>query len=125
MNGLPDPYHLRDRVTVAGKSYIVSDRAPNSDGWRYIGTPVDLTGMEIHFSHEEVQAVVSATLPPTGRDMFRQAGLDPERFDAELSVEEQTPERNVITALALWCHGRLSSADLRETYLLFTEGQTT
>jgi hypothetical protein len=40
---------------------MISDRAPNADGWRYIGTPCDLAGGDVHFSHEEARLARTTT----------------------------------------------------------------
>lgn len=105
MNGLPEPYANKTHVVVHGRVLVIRDHAPNSDGWRYHGIPADLSGDVVSFSHDDARPV---EVQP----------VEPKTFG------ELTPERNLIEALALWAHGRLSSADLKETYLMFTEGQT-
>jgi hypothetical protein len=53
MNGLPEPYENKTHVVVHGRTLVITDRAPNADTWRYVGTPADLAGDDVHFSHEE------------------------------------------------------------------------
>lgn len=121
MNGLPDPYPNDTHVLVRGRTLVITEHAPNADGWQYHGIPADLSGDVVRFSHDEATPVVAAPPPAhriPGLVVQGVEPVEPTRFG------ELTPERNLIEALALWAHGRLSSADLRETYLMFTEGQT-
>ena len=133
MNGLPEPHPDTTRLVHDGRAYIITGHAPNADSWRYECHPVDLAGSAIHLAHADVHPV----LPPAGgstgtRGLLVLAGLDLEHYDQELAaieaeperIEEPSPELNLIQAVALWAHGSLSSADLKATYLLFTEGQT-
>lgn len=57
MNGLPDPYPNKTHVVVRGRTLVITQHAPNADSWRYVGTPADLAGDDVHFSHEEALPV--------------------------------------------------------------------
>jgi hypothetical protein len=103
----PDPYEVRSRVVVAGKQYVISDRAPHLDSWRYTGVPVDLSGAQTHFDHEEALPV--RPLAPSGRGVLASAGLDPEQFDREVAEVAEfevpgSPLEELLAAVALEFH---------------------
>lgn len=121
MNGLPDPYPNDTHVVVRGRTLVITEHAPNADGWQYHGIPADLIGDVVRFSHDEAVPVV-ATPPPARRTPgLVIEGVEPVE---PLRIGETTPEKNLIEALASWARGGLSSADLRATYLMFQEGTT-
>lgn len=108
MNGLPEPYTLTQRVVVRGKQYVIMDRAPNSDGWRYRGTPVDLAGSSIWFSHDEALPV-----GPT----------PPRRVPADYDdlVERHDPLGDVLDAIAAEIRAGLATPRLHGAYVTFME----
>lgn len=61
--GPVEPYEVRERVLYQGRRYIVTAKAPNADGWRYRGTPVDLVGPSVTFSHDEALRIRPTAKP--------------------------------------------------------------
>jgi len=86
VNGLPEPYGIGVHVVVRGNTVVIVDRAPNSDGWRYIGSRSDLAGGGVHFSHDEATPVQHpAPLTPSVNGILKLAGLDPDVYKRELA----------------------------------------
>jgi hypothetical protein len=61
MNGLPEPYPNGTHVVVRGRTLVITDHAPNADDWHYHGTPADLAGDVVTFSHREALPVRRVT----------------------------------------------------------------
>jgi hypothetical protein len=61
VNGLPDPYPNGTHVVVRGRTLVITDHAPNADDWHYHGTPADLAGDVVTFSHREALPVRRVT----------------------------------------------------------------
>lgn len=129
MNGLPDPYPNGTHVTVRSRTVLITDHAPNADSWHYHGIPADLAGDVITFGHEEARPVagpapVSAILPGVVQ-LLQAADIDAEVFAAELTDAQEearewakSPVDQLADAVSDWVHGRLPSADLRQTAIM-------
>lgn len=121
MNGLPEPYLNGTHVVVHGRTVVVTEHAPNSDGWRYRGTPSDLTGDTVHFSHEEARPVIRAV-----RTVLASAGLDPDVYDQEIAAiqaENVEPELTPLDALldVVEHIARRGHAELRQALNIYRE----
>lgn len=98
MNGLPDPYPNKTHVVVRGRTLVITQHAPNADSWRYVGTPADLAGDDVHFSHEEalpVRAITSAMAYAQGLADLQAENVEPTLTPLEelLSVVEHIAHR--------------------------------
>lgn len=111
----PSPFEIRQHVIVHGETFVVTDRAPHGDSWRYTGVPSSLAGQERNFTHPEALPARPVE-PPTSSG---RSGTEDVRATGRL-VKDQA-EQDVWQALDLWCHGYLSEADLHSTYVTFKE----
>jgi hypothetical protein len=123
----PSPFEIRQHVIVDGETFVVTDRAPHGESWRYTGLPASFAGRERHFTHgDALPAHPVEHLSPSGRSLLAAAQLQPEQYDIEHTratgrlIKDQA-EQDVWNALDLWCHGYLSEADLHSTYVTFKE----
>lgn len=127
MNGLPEAYANGTHVVVRGRVLVVTEHAPNAEGWRYHGIPADLQGDTITFSHEEATPVhsraprpVGEILPDVARDLLRRADLSPEVFDDEIS-RTHTPLGDLLETVAESIRRGLATPNVREAYLTYME----
>jgi hypothetical protein len=100
MNGLPDAYTNGTHVTVRGRTVVVTEHAPNADSWHYRGSPADLAGDVVTFSHDEATLVVPRRdAPPLLHGVLRLAGLDPDVYAAELAELQRENVEPTLTPL--------------------------
>lgn len=124
----PHPHHeVKEHVEYQGRKWVVTDRAPNADGWRLTLHPGDLSGPEVHVSDDDTAV----------HTLLRGAGLDPDVFDEEQAKAEASEEQAraesakalrihhataaALEALGMWHHGFLSEPELHATYIAFAE----
>lgn len=123
----PSPFEIRQRVIVDGETFVVTDRAPHGESWRYTGLPASSAGRERHFTHgDAVPTGPVEHLSPSGSSLLAAAQLERAQYEIEHArsagrlIKDQA-EQDVWHALDLWCHGYLSEADLHSTYVTFKE----
>lgn len=115
----PEPYANSTHVVVRGRIVVVTGHAPNADGWRYHGTPADLAGDEISFSHDEASPVtrpIANALPATGRELLARAGLNLDVFD-----QEHTPLGDLIETVAALVRRGTAPPELHAAYVTYRE----
>lgn len=115
----PEPYLNGTHLVVRGLTVVVTDRAPNADGWHYRGTRADLAGEVITFSHEEASRPVANTVPATGRELLARAGLNLDVFDEEMSPH--TPLGDLLETVAALVRRGTAPPELYQAYLTYRE----
>lgn len=114
----PEPYANGVHLVVRGRVVVVTNHAPNSDAWRYTGSPADLAGGDIHFGHDEATPVTQP-MPATGRELLARAGLNLDVFDSEV---QESPLQELLRVVAdVVHHGPRHLDDLRLAYITYTE----
>jgi hypothetical protein len=121
VSDIPAPFPISARVIVNGVTVVIVDRAPNAEGWRYIGTRADLAGHQIHFSHHEATPVHPL------RDILSRAGLNPDVYEREIvriKAENTEPVRTPLQELLAVVeevarHGL--NPDIRAAWRIFKE----
>lgn len=120
MNGLPEPYPNGVHLVVRGLTVVVTDHAPNADGWHYRGTPDE--GDVITFRHEEASPAMppkANTVPATGRELMARAGLNLDVFDEEMSPH--TPLGDLLETVASLVRRGMAPPELHQAYLTYRE----
>lgn len=121
----PEPYANGVHLVVRGRVVVVTNHAPNSDAWRYTGSPADLAGDDIHFGHDEASPVkrdisnsrpVGNSVPATGRELLARAGLNLDVFD-----QEHTPLGDLLETVASLVRRGTAPPELHQAYLTYRE----
>lgn len=112
----PEPYRNGTHLVVRGLTVVVTDHAPNADGWHYRGTRADLAGEVITFSHEEASRPNVNTVPATGRELLARAGLSLDVFD-----QEHTPLGDLIETVAALVRRGTAPPELHAAYVTYRE----
>jgi hypothetical protein len=107
MNGLPDAYPNGTHVVVRGRTLVITDHAPNADDWHYHGTPADLAGDEVTFSHREALPVRRVT-PADTTYAQELAALQAENVELALTPLEEL--LSVVEHIARHGHAELRQA---------------
>lgn len=111
MNGLPDAYPNGTHVVVRGRTLVITEHAPNGDGWRYRGIPADLTGDTVSFSHSEALPVRTAVRAAYALEI---AELQAENVEPTLTPLEEL--LSVVEHIA-----RRGHAELRQALNIYRE----
>lgn len=127
----PEPYRNGTHLVVRGRTFVVVNHAPNADGWKYHGTPSDLAGDDITFSHSEATPVTRPLGPRSVggmRDLIGSAGLDPDIYEqeiAQLQAENEehprTPIAELLAVVRSVAHGYGGQLDIHEAWKVYTE----
>lgn len=124
----PEPYANGTHLVVRGRTVVVTDHAGNADDWRYTGTPADLAGGDVHFSHGEATPLTRPISPRSMGPILASAGLDPDIYAqeiAQMQAEEQehprTPLAELLAVVREVAHGIGGQPDIHQAWLTYSE----